>query len=245
MVAVVSRIETVLQTLIITLLHHYLSQQSTRASYRSNVGEDFWNATRTISSLSDSQLSSIAPPPSSPSHRQTPPLTSQNREQQQHRKKSARSISENPVVSRLKERSPHPFSSLALSPRRHYAITACKDTLQVIQNHTSGSSTIQTTTGGTTFLISRHEINHKPFCHNWLRTYSKCWEWYSSMVHATYPGTTATTTTTSSYFLSITGFFAREPNSYFYFRSQFNSTCSQSNRYDSNQRGHYRRSMES
>jgi len=39
----------------------------------------------------------------------------------------------NPVVASLAKKSPHPFSSLALSPTRQHAVTACKDTLQIVK----------------------------------------------------------------------------------------------------------------
>lgn len=40
---------------------------------------------------------------------------------------------DNPIVASLSQKSPHPFSSIALSPNREYAVTARKDTLLIVQ----------------------------------------------------------------------------------------------------------------
>jgi hypothetical protein len=40
---------------------------------------------------------------------------------------------DNPIVASLAQKSPHPFSSIALSPNREYAVTARKDTLLIVQ----------------------------------------------------------------------------------------------------------------
>lgn len=46
---------------------------------------------------------------------------------------SATLSAENHVAASLAKRSPHPYSSIALSPDRRHAVTACKDTLQILQ----------------------------------------------------------------------------------------------------------------
>lgn len=50
----------------------------------------------------------------------------------------------NPVVASLLKRSPHPYSSLSVSPSRQFAITACNDTLQIISIGTEGLDVLQT-----------------------------------------------------------------------------------------------------
>jgi hypothetical protein len=50
-----------------------------------------------------------------------------------------------PVVAYLsKQKSPHPYSSIALSPCRQYAVTACKDSLQILRVSPSGIRSIRT-----------------------------------------------------------------------------------------------------
>jgi WD40 repeat protein len=46
---------------------------------------------------------------------------------------SQRSKADNPIVASLSQKSPHPFSSIALSPNREYAVTARKDTLLIVK----------------------------------------------------------------------------------------------------------------
>jgi len=53
------------------------------------------------------------------------------------------SEAQSPIVASLKNRSPHPYSSIALSPSRHHAVAAAKDTLTVISVRPSGLSEIR------------------------------------------------------------------------------------------------------
>jgi WD40 repeat protein len=46
---------------------------------------------------------------------------------------AAQQAKDNPIVASLSQKSPHPFSSIALSPNREYAVTARKDTLLIVQ----------------------------------------------------------------------------------------------------------------
>lgn len=50
---------------------------------------------------------------------------------------------QSPVVASLKNRSTHPYSSIALSPSRQYAVAAAKDTLTVISVRSTGLSEIR------------------------------------------------------------------------------------------------------
>jgi WD40 repeat protein len=50
----------------------------------------------------------------------------------------------NPVVASLPKKSPHPYSSLALSPDRTHAVTASKDTIQILRVGADGLSLLQT-----------------------------------------------------------------------------------------------------
>ena len=50
----------------------------------------------------------------------------------------------NPVVASLPNRSPHPYSSIAMSPSRQYAIIAGKDTLQLVKISPSGLTPCKT-----------------------------------------------------------------------------------------------------
>ena len=50
---------------------------------------------------------------------------------------------ESPVVASLTPRSPHPYSSIALSPSRQHAVAAGKDTLKVISVGPSGLSELR------------------------------------------------------------------------------------------------------
>jgi hypothetical protein len=47
------------------------------------------------------------------------------------------------VVASLAERSPHPFSSMAMSPNRQYAVIAGKDTLQLVKVDSSGIKSLR------------------------------------------------------------------------------------------------------
>ena len=51
---------------------------------------------------------------------------------------------ENPVVASLPHRSPHPYSSIAFSPDRRFAVTASKNTLQVLEISPSGIRPLKT-----------------------------------------------------------------------------------------------------
>jgi hypothetical protein len=50
---------------------------------------------------------------------------------------------QSPIVASLKNRSPHPYSSIALSPSRQHAVAAAKDTLTVLSVRPSGLSEIR------------------------------------------------------------------------------------------------------
>ena len=48
-----------------------------------------------------------------------------------------------PVVASLPTRSPHPYSAIAMSPNREYAIVAGKDTIQLVKIDPSGLKSLR------------------------------------------------------------------------------------------------------
>jgi hypothetical protein len=48
-----------------------------------------------------------------------------------------------PVVASLSNRSPHPYSAIAMSPNRQYAIVAGKDTIQLVKIGPSGLKSLR------------------------------------------------------------------------------------------------------
>ena len=56
----------------------------------------------------------------------------------------AREVNHGPVVASLARRNPQPYSSLSLSPEKDFAVTACKDTLQILQISSQGIALFKT-----------------------------------------------------------------------------------------------------
>jgi hypothetical protein len=48
-----------------------------------------------------------------------------------------------PIVASLPNRSPHPYSAIAMSPNREYAIVAGKDTIQLVKIDPSGLKSLR------------------------------------------------------------------------------------------------------